>query len=73
MFKVKTLREGRSSLSDEYTDYSIDIHQYPFLCMLLPSDVIGIVRPTATNEVSFRWIDKGYVIPLKEFTKEDKQ
>ena len=41
--------------------------------MLLPSDVIGIVRPTATNEVSFRWIDKGYVIPLKEFTKEDKQ
>ena len=51
------------------TDYTIDINQYPFLRTLLPSDIIGIVRPTDTNEVSFRWIDKGYVIPLKEFTK----
>ena len=51
------------------TDYTIDINQYPFLRTLLPSDIIGIVRPTDTNEVSFRWINKGYVIPLKEFTK----
>ena len=49
------------------TDYTIDINQYPFLRTLLPSDVIGIVRPTDTNEVSFRWVQKGYVIPLEEF------
>ena len=48
-------------------DYTIDINQYPFLRTLLPSDVIGIVRPTDTNEVSFRWVQKGYVIPLEEF------
>ncbi len=54
---------------DEYTDYTIDIHRFPFLQTLLPSDFVGVVRPTATNEVSFRWIDKGYVIPMSEFNK----
>lgn len=53
----------------EQTDYTIDINQYPFLRTLLPSDVIGIVRSTDTNEVSFRWVQKGYVIPMEEFTK----
>jgi hypothetical protein len=37
------------------------------LCSLLPSDIIGIVRSTVTNEVLFRWVQKGYVIPLEEF------
>lgn len=50
-----------------HTDYTIDINQYPFLRTLLPSDIIGIVRSTDTNEVSFRWVQKGYVIPLEEF------
>jgi hypothetical protein len=54
---------------DEYTDYTIDIHRFPFLQTLLPSDFVGVVRPTTTNEVSFRWIDKGYVIPMSEFNK----
>ena len=56
-------REGKQ------TDYTININQYPFLRTLLPSDIIGIVRSTDTNEVSFRWVQKGYVIPLEEFTK----
>ena len=55
----------------ELTDYSISINQYPFLRTILPSDIVGVIRQTGTDELSFRWIDKGYVIPLKEFKKED--
>ena len=51
------------------SDYCIDIKKYPFLRTLLPSDLISIIRPLNTDEVSFQWVQKGYVIPLKEFTK----
>ena len=74
-YDVKNVTIDRYSLTitmereGEFADYTIDINQYPFLRTLLPSDIIGIVRPTDTNEVSFRWIQKGYVIPMKEFAK----
>ena len=37
---------------------------------LLPSDIVSIIRPLSTNEISFQWVQKGYVIPLKEFEKK---
>ncbi len=58
---------------EKISDYSIDIKKYPFLCTLLPSDLVSIIRPLNTDEISFQWVQKGYVIPLKKFTKEDKQ
>ena len=53
--------EGKTS------DYCIDIRKYPFLRTLLPSDLVSIIRLLSTDEVSFQWPLKGYVIPMKEF------
>ena len=52
---------------EKTSDYYIDIKKYPFLRTLLPSDLISIIRLLSTDEVSFQWPLKGYVIPLKEF------
>ena len=52
---------------EKTSDYYIDIKKYPFLRTLLPSDLISIIRLLSTDEVSFQWPLKGYVIPMKEF------
>ena len=54
---------------EKTSDYYIDIKKYPFLRTLLPSDLVSIVRLLSTDEISFQWILKGYVIPLSEFTQ----
>ena len=64
---IEELAKGGSAgesavLAGQAPIIEIDINQYPFLRTLLSSDIIGIVRPTDTNEVSFRWIQNGYVI-----------
>ena len=51
----------------ECTDYTIDIHRYDFLKTLLPSDTIGVVHLKRTNQLSFRWVDKAYVVPIADF------
>ena len=55
---------------EKTSDYCISIKKYPFLRTLLPSDIVSIIRPLSTNEISFQWVQKGYVIPLKEFEKK---
>ena len=52
---------------EKTSDYCIDIRKYPFLRTLLPSDFVSIIRLLRTDEVSFQWILKGYVIPMTEF------
>ena len=74
-YTIKNVTIDRRTLTIAITDkaeektsnYSIDIKKYPFLRTLLPSDLVSIVRLLNTDEVSFQWILKGYVIPLKEF------
>lgn len=51
----------------ESTDYTISIQRYDFLKTLLPSDTIGVVHLKRTDQLSFRWVDKAYVIPMAEF------
>ena len=51
----------------ECTDYTISIQRYDFLKTLLPSDIIGVVHLKRTAQLSFRWVDKAYVIPMSEF------
>lgn len=53
----------------ECTDYVIDIERYDFLKTLLPSDIIGVVRLNRTGQLSFRWVNKAYVVPMEEFQK----
>ena len=51
----------------ECADYTIDIGRYDFLKTLLPSDVVAVVHLKRTDQLSFRWVDKAYVIPMEEF------
>ena len=51
----------------ECADYTIDICRYDFLKTLLPSDIIGVVHFKRTDQLSFRWVDKDYIVPMGEF------
>lgn len=51
------------------SDYSIGIHKYAFLRTLLPSDIISIIHPLKTGNLTFRWALRGHMIPMKEFAK----
>ena len=72
-YEIKNVTIDRHSLiirvekDDACADYSIDICQYDYLKTLLPSDIIGVVHLKRTNQLSFRWVDKAYVIPMAEF------
>lgn len=48
-------------------DYTIAISRYDFLKTLLPSDIIGVVHVKRTDQLSFRWVDKAYAVPMDEF------
>ena len=66
----RCIKKPKADKAEEKTsDYYIDIKKYPFLRTLLPSDLVSIVRLLSTDEISFQWILKGYVIPLSEFTQ----
>ena len=54
----------------ECVDYTIAIDRYDFLKTLLPSDVVAVVHLKRTNQLSFRWVDKAYVIPMEEFEEK---
>lgn len=74
-YEIKNVAIDRHSLTITVekeggcTDYTIDIERYDFLKTLLPSDIIGVVHLKRTNKLSFRWIEKAYVIPIEEFEK----
>ena len=75
-YEIKNVTIDRHSLTisvekdGECADYTIDIHRYDYLKTLLPSDIIGVVHVKRTNQLSFRWADKAYVIPMAEFEVE---
>lgn len=72
-YEIKNVTIDRHSMTirvekdNACIDYSINIDQYDFLKTLLPSDIIGVVHLKRTDQLSFRWVDKAYVIPMEEF------
>ena len=51
-------------------DYMLNIDHCDFLKTLLPSDVVEVVRLNRTGQLSFRWVEKAYVIPMEEFEEK---
>ena len=51
-------------------DYMLNIDHCDFFKTLLPSDVVEVVRLNRTGQLSFRWVEKAYVIPMEEFEEK---
>ncbi len=72
-YDIKNMAIDRHTLTisvekdGECADYTIDICRYDFLKTLLPSDIIGVVHFKRTDQLSFRWVDKAYIVPMGEF------